>query len=319
MMGVALALLGALGLASTVVLSRKGMPGVHPLLTNIVIVLVGIPVVMVLVLAFAFSDIGDLPRAVLPWIALLGVVQLSVGRSTGFFAVNMIGASRTSLFFGVQAPFAALLAVTLGGESLSILVAVGTAVLVVGLLLASGDSLLQGWRTDRRYLVGCVLAVATGCSAGGANVIAKTAIGVFDSPLLIAALGMVAGLMVLVPPVGAAAVIDRSVRTVDRKSLVFVSLAGLTSMAAFAAPVFKSLVFVSLAGLTSVAAFAAPVFAVQQVDVVVVAPLYSTFPLWTLLPSHIFIGRLEQVTLRLTLGAVLAVAGVITVSLGGQL
>ena len=297
MLGVVLALLGAIGLAGTVVLSRRGMPGVHPLLTNVVIVLVGIPVAAVLVLAFAFSDIGDLPRAVLPWAVLLGVVQLTVGRSTGFFAVNMIGASRTSLFFGVQAPFAALLAVTLGGESLSLLVAAGTAVLVTGLLLASGDSMLQGWRTDRRYLVGCVLAVATGASAGGANVIAKTAIGVFDSPLLIAALGMVAGLIVLAPPVGAAAVLDRSVRTVDRRSLVFVSLAG----------------------LTSVVAFAAPVFAVQQTDVVVVAPLYSTFPLWTLLLSHIFIGRLEQVTLRLTIGAVLAVAGVIAVSLGGQL
>ncbi len=168
---------------------------------------------------------------------------------------------------------------------------------MTGLLLASGDSMLQGWRTDRRYLVGCVLVVATGASAGGANVIAKTAIGVFDSPLLIAALGMVAGLIVLAPPVGAAAVLDRSVMTVDRRSLVFVSLAG----------------------LTSVVAFAAPVFAVQQTDVVVVAPLYSTFPLWTLLLSHIFIGRLEQVTLRLTIGAVLAVAGVIAVSLGGQL
>ncbi len=121
MLGVVLALLGAIGLAGTVVLSRRGMPGVHPLLTNVVIVLVGIPVAAVLVLAFAFSDIGDLPRAVLPWAVLLGVVQLTVGRPTGFFAVNMIGASRTSLFFGVQAPFAALLAVTLGGDSLSLL------------------------------------------------------------------------------------------------------------------------------------------------------------------------------------------------------
>ena len=198
---------------------------------------------------------------------------------------------------GVQAPFAALLAVPLGGESLSLLVAAGTAVLVAGLLLASGDSMWRGWRADRRYLVGCVLAVATGASAGGANVIAKTAIGVFDSPLLIACLGMVAGLIVLSPPVGVAAAMDRSIRTVDRKSLVFVSLAG----------------------LTSVVAFAAPVFAVQHTDVVVVAPLYSTFPLWTLLLSHIFIGRLEQVTLRLTIGAVLAVAGVVAVSLGGQL
>ena len=297
MIGVLLALLGALGLAGTVVLSRKGMPGVHPLLTNVVIILVGIPIAVVLVLAFAFSDIGNLPRAVLPWVVLLGVVQLSLGRSTGFFAVNMIGASRTSVFFAVQAPFAALLAVSLAGESLSIMVAVGTAVLVVGLLLASGDSMLQGWRTDRRYLVGCALAVATGASAGAANVIAKEAIGVFDSPLLISCLGMIAGLVVLSPPVGAAAVLDRSIRTVDRKSLVFVSLAG----------------------VTSVAAFAAPVFAVQKIDVVVVAPLYSTFPLWTLLLSHIFIGRLENVTLRLTVGAVLAVAGVIAVSLGGQL
>ena len=66
MLGVILALLGAMGLAGTMVLSRRGMPGVHPLLTNVVIVLVGIPVAVVLVLAFAFSDIGDLPRAVLP-------------------------------------------------------------------------------------------------------------------------------------------------------------------------------------------------------------------------------------------------------------
>ena len=197
----------------------------------------------------------------------------------------------------MQAPFAALLAVTLSGESLSLLVAAGTAVLVVGLLLASGDSMLQGWRADRRYLAGCMLAVATGCSAGAANVIAKTAIGVFDSPLLIACLGMLAGLIVLSPLVGAAAVMDRSIRTVDRKSLVFVSLAG----------------------LTSVAAFAAPISAVQHTDVVVVAPLYSTFPLWTLLLSHIFIGRLEHVTLRLTTGAILAVAGVAVVSLGGRL
>ena len=297
LIGVVLALLGALGLASTVVLSRRGMPGVHPLLTNVVSLAVGIPFAAALVLIFSYSDVGELPWAVLPWIVALGVVQLTVGRSTGFFAVNMIGASRTSLFFSVQAPFAALLAVTLSGESLSLLVAAGTAVLVAGLLLASGDSMLQEWRSDRRYLVGCVLAVATGCSAGGANVLAKTAIGVFDSPLLIATIGMMAGLIVLSPPVGAASFVDRSIRTVDRKSLVFVSLSG----------------------LTSVVAFAAPVFAVQQTDVVVVAPLYSTFPLWTLLLSHIFIARLEVITLRLVIGALFAVGGVIAVALGGQL
>ena len=63
----------------------------------------------------------------------------------------------------------------------------------------------------------------------------------------------------------------------------------------------------------------ARLFAVQQADVVIVAPILATFPLWTLLLSHVFIARLEQITLRLTLGTLVTVAGVVAVVLGGQL
>ena len=51
----------------------------------------------------------------------------------------------------------------------------------------------------------------------------------------------------------------------------------------------------------------------------VVAPIIATFPLWTLMLSHIFIAGLEGITLRLVIGAFLAVGGVIAVALGGQL
>ena len=77
--------------------------------------------------------------------------------------------------------------------------------------------------------------------------------------------------------------------------------------------------FIALCSLSTVTTTTAQYFAVQRADVVVVAPLIATFPLWTLLPSHIFIARLEGITLRLVIGAVLAVAGVIAVSLGGRL
>ena len=63
----------------------------------------------------------------------------------------------------------------------------------------------------------------------------------------------------------------------------------------------------------------AQLFAVQRADVVIVAPILATFPLWTLLLSHIFISRLEQITVRLIIGTVITVAGVIAVVLGGQL
>ena len=77
--------------------------------------------------------------------------------------------------------------------------------------------------------------------------------------------------------------------------------------------------FVGLSGLSTTVSIVAQLFAVQRADVVIVAPILATFPLWTLLLSHIFIARLEQITLRLTIGAIVTVAGVIGVAVGGQL
>lgn len=105
---------------------------------------------------------------------------------------------------------------------------------------------------------------------------------------------MLAAIVVVVPAVAVAAARSPAVRSYDRKAMGFVVLSGLTSVVA------------------SLGQF----FALQRGDVVVVAPIMATFPLWTLLLSHIFIARLEQITLRLVIGALFAVAGVIAVALG---
>jgi uncharacterized membrane protein len=56
--------------------------------------------------------------------------------------------------------------------------------------------------------------------------------------------------------------------------------------------------FVGLSGLSSTASIVSQPFAVQRADVVIVAPLLAPFPLWTLLLAHIFIARMEEITLR---------------------
>mgnify|MGYP004118021745 FL=1 len=63
-----------------------------------------------MVLLFAFSDISSIPRAAVLWIVGLGVMNFLGGRSQNFLSVNMIGASRASLFIASQAPFAAIFA-----------------------------------------------------------------------------------------------------------------------------------------------------------------------------------------------------------------
>ena len=81
----------------------------------------------------------------------------------------------------------------------------------------------------------------------------------------------------------------------------------------------KSMSFIGVSGLSTTASIVSQLFAVQRADVVIVAPLLATFPLWTLLLAHIFIARMEQITLRLVIGTIVTVAGVIAVALGGQL
>ena len=294
MIAVVLSLLSAIGLASTAVSSRVGMQGVHWVNATGVSLVVGFLITLLLGMAAAYSDLISVPLAVLPWVAGFGVVHFAIGRTAGFIAIDIIGASRTALFITTQAPFAALLAIAFTGEPLRPLVAVGTAAVVVALLLASGDSLTQGWRTDRRYLFGCLVALFSGASMGGGFVLSKQALAIFDSPMVVTSLSMLAALAFVVPGVAVAAVRHHSVRSYDRRAMRFILVSGLTT---------------AVAG-------AGQFFAVQHGDVVVVAPIVATFPLWTLLLSHIFIARLERVTLRLVVGALFAVAGVIAVALG---
>lgn len=294
MITVVLSLLSAIGLASTAVSSRTGMQGVHWVTATGVSLVVGFLITLLLGMAVAFSDLISVPWAALPWVVAFGVVHFAIGRTAGFISIGIIGASRTALFITSQAPFAAFLAIAFTGEPLRPLVAVGTAAVVVALLLASGDSLTRGWRTDRRYLFGCLTALFSGASMGGGFVLSKQTIAIFDSPMVMTSLSMLAALVFVVPGVAAVAVRNPAVRCYDRKSMGFILLSGLST---------------ALAG-------AGQFFAVQQGDVVVVAPIIATFPLWTLLLSHIFIARLERVTLRLVVGALFAVAGVIAVALG---
>ena len=297
MLAVALSLLSAISLGSGAVSGRAGMQGVHPIAVIGVALVVGFVGVLAASLVLYPADFAGIPQSALLWIVVFGLVQFVVGRSSAYTSMSIIGASRVALFISTQVPFAAFFAIAFTGESLGPLVAVGTLAVMLGLLLASGDSLTQGWRTDRRYLVGCLAGLTAGAATGGSTVLAKQAVGVYDSPLVITALGMLAAMFVVVPVVASIAARNPAVRTFD----------------------WKSMGFVGISGLSTTVSIVAQLFAVQRADVLIVAPILATFPLWTLLLSHVFIARLEQITLRLTAGAFVTVAGVIAVVLGGRL
>ena len=297
MLAIALSLFSAASLGNGAVAGRAGMQGVHPIAVIGIALVVGFVGVAIVDVILQPSALLEVPLDALPWIVAFGVVQFGVGRTTAYTSLSIIGASRVALFISTQVPFAAFFAIAFVGESLHPLVAVGTVAVMAGLLLASGDSLTQGWRTDRRYLFGCLSGLMAGAATGASTVLAKQTVNVHDSPLTIATLGMLAAMFVVVPVVSLIAARSPAVRDFD----------------------WRSMAFIVISALSTTVSIVAQLFAVQRADVVIVAPILATFPLWTLLLSHLFIARLEQITMRLTIGTFITVAGVVGVAIGGQL
>ena len=303
MAAVAFSILAAFGFTSSAVLSRQGLQAVFPLPGVMVSLIFSFLFTGIMALLFAFSDIGSIPQAALLWILGLGIVNYLGGRTQNFLSVNLIGASRASLFVASQAPFAALFAVAFTGESLHLLVGLGTVGVVGGLIFASGTSILEGWRGDKIFVLGYLMALGAGASYGATNVMAKQTLEVFDSPLVITMLSMLVGMLVLAPLVGASTAqsgVHREKGQGFSKNL-------------------WSLRWVALAGIASGIAVISLYFAVQRADVVVISPIVSSSPLITLFLAHVFLTRLERVTKRLLFGALLTVGGVVLVVIGNQL
>lgn len=81
----------------------------------------------------------------------------------------------------------------------------------------------------------------------------------------------------------------------------------------------RGLVLFSLAGVTGSAGVASMYIALSQAPVVVVAPVLGVNPLVTLLCAAVFLRGLERVTLRLILGSVLVVVGVVCIAVATAL
>ncbi len=71
-----------------------------------------------------------------------------------------------------------------------------------------------------------------------------------------------------------------------------------------------------VSGLLSGSGVAANYYALQVAPVVLVAPVTSIFPLVTLICAQLFLQRWETVSLRVWLGTILVVGGVVLVALG---
>jgi uncharacterized membrane protein len=137
------------------------------------------------------------------------------------------------------------------------------------------------------YLSALVAAMAYGVT----NVLGKKLVTDFGNPLVVATFTTMFGMLIFALFVGKQT--PKEIKKAPRRSRFFIVLAGITATAGLA---------MMYAALT-------------QARVIIVAPIAALNPLIAILLAHLFLRRLERVTLRIVVGALLVMAGVTAITL----
>ncbi len=297
MPAIALSLLALMGFGSAAIFARMGMQQVGPLPVTFISLCFSFIASGILAVAFVFSDFGTMPLIVLAWCLMLGAFNFLGGRNLSFLAIGRIGAARAGAIVGTSAVFASILAIALTGERPHWVVLLGTVVVALGLTAALGRNIRESAGAGRAAFTGYLLAFGAACCYGTTNVVVKQLTQDYTSPLVVSTISLFFGVLMVAPVAGRQAV---SRLREARQSPGF-------------------LFYAALSGLAAAAGVNCTYFALQRADVVIVAPVVSANPLFTLILAALFLSQQENVTRWLALGTGIAVTGVALVTLGSTL
>ncbi len=217
---------------------------------------------------------------------LVGLIQPGGTRYLAYLSVEKVGVAVTAPLRATTPLFSSLMAIAVLGEQLTPAVGAGTALVFAGVtLLSLREEKNGGWMN---ILV--TLPLLSAFVAGSTQVIRKIGLAQINLPILAAAVTTGTSLAA----VALSLTVSRKWSTLDfnRDSLGYFMLAG-CAVTLGVASIYMSL-YLS--------------------DVVIVAPLASLSPLYSLVLSAIFLREVEVITVRRVAAAVLIVLGVVLIT-----
>lgn len=143
----------------------------------------------------------------------------------------------------------------------------------------------------RDIIIGRTCAILSALGYGMGSVLNRQGIILLTTPLVAASVSTLAGTLAM--GILAGRRLEGNLRN-KKRAVFFYFLAGLSS------------------GLGALSSF----FALSTTPVVIASPIHNTYPLFALFFSQIFISRLEKISLRLVVGTVFVVGGVVLITLG---
>jgi len=280
----AFALACGLFTAINLILLKRGLAHGNPI-TAIVISL-AINVLSFWGFVFAVLPLEEILRPELLIFVLVGLVQPGGTRYLAYLSVEKVGVAVTAPLRATTPLFSSLMAIAVLGEQLTPAVGAGTALVVCGITLLS----MREEKTGAWMNIFVTLPLLSAFVAGSTQVIRKIGLAQITLPILGAA--VTTGTSFVAVAVSLSVTRNWSAVTFDRQSLGYFLLAG-CAVTLGVASVYMSL-YLS--------------------DVVIVAPLASLSPLYSLVLSAVFLREVEVITMRKVVAAGLIVLGVVLIT-----
>ena len=287
-----LALMVAVVWAFPPLLYRKALPNVSYLAANLVRSAFGALFLLCVFLA-TFHQFPSVPFGALSLLFLAGITNLVIGDTLFFISLRRVGISRTQPITSSYPLFSMILAGVLLGEGITLSIIVGTPMIVLGIAIVS----LTGNENNKTphcgavpFLAGTPYALGSAfCYAVGFIVYKFAMVDGSIDPIFATCVRY----LVIIPTLMILVMIEKPdrVRSLGKRDVVRLAIGGILEVG-----IGGTLMFVSL----------------KLGNASTTIPLMSATPLFTLVLAAQYAG--EKMSLRLLIGTVITVAGIVMVA-----
>jgi DME family drug/metabolite transporter len=266
--------------------TKKGLAHSNP--TTAVLTSLAVNVVVLWGVSLLFLPVRLLTLGGALIFVLVGLFQPGLTRLLTYKGIETVGVAITDPLRATTPMFSAFLAILLLGERMTLPISVATCLIIAGItLLSLRDRAAKKIRA--RYIAYPLLASFL---AGSSQILRKVGLDAMPHPVIAAAVTATSSLIVVSATVWANS--KRKVTlNLDRRCLPYYLAAGIT------------------VSCSMVAIY----YALDLGRVVVVIPIASSGPLFSLILTALFLKGVERVTLRIVVGAGLIVSGVLLLTL----